>query len=78
MGSTPKDKSQPPDAPPRKDRRRRYDPDWEPPIPGKRRILASWDDYMALAKQIVARAMKVLSSEYDSKGVIKALLDVKY
>jgi pimeloyl-ACP methyl ester carboxylesterase len=32
-----------------------HDPDWEPPIPGKRRILASWDEYMALAKQIVGR-----------------------
>jgi pimeloyl-ACP methyl ester carboxylesterase len=36
-------------------RRRRHDPDWEPPIPGRRRVLATWDDYMALAKRIIAR-----------------------
>ncbi len=36
-------------------RRRRHDPDWEPPIPGRRRILTTWDDYMGLAKRIIAR-----------------------
>lgn len=36
-------------------RRRRHDPDWEPPIPGRRRVLTTWDDYMALAKRIIAR-----------------------
>jgi pimeloyl-ACP methyl ester carboxylesterase len=30
-------------------------PDWEPPIPGPRRILTNWDDYMALASRIVGR-----------------------
>ena len=42
-----------PGAAPR--RRRRHDPDWEPPIPGRRRVLTTWDDYMALAKRIIAR-----------------------
>lgn len=36
-------------------RRRRHDPDWEPPIPGRRRVLHSWDEYMALAKRIIER-----------------------
>ena len=36
-------------------RRPRHDPDWEPPIPGRRRVLTTWDDYMALAKRIIAR-----------------------
>jgi len=35
--------------------RRRHDPDWEPPIPGRRRVLKSWDEYMALAKRIIER-----------------------
>jgi len=39
----------------RAQRRRRHDPDWEPPIPGRRRVLTTWDDYMALAKKIIAR-----------------------
>jgi pimeloyl-ACP methyl ester carboxylesterase len=36
-------------------RRRRHDPDWEPPIPGRRRVLHTWDEYMALAKRIIER-----------------------
>ena len=36
-------------------RPRRHDPDWEPPIPGRRRSLKTWDEYMALAKRIVGR-----------------------
>ena len=40
-----------PDGPRR--RARRHDPDWEPPIPGRRRVLKTWDEYMALAKPIV-------------------------
>ena len=36
-------------------RARRHEPDWEPPIPGKRRVLKSWDEYMALAKRVVGR-----------------------
>jgi pimeloyl-ACP methyl ester carboxylesterase len=35
--------------------RRRHDPDWEPPIPGRRRVLKTWDEYMALAKRILDR-----------------------
>ncbi len=31
------------------------DPGWEPPVPGKRRIVTSWEQYMALAKRIVGR-----------------------
>ena len=31
------------------------DPSWEPPVPGKRRQVANWDQYMALAKNIVGR-----------------------
>lgn len=33
----------------------RHDPDWEPPIPGRRRVLHSWDEYMSLAKRIIER-----------------------
>jgi pimeloyl-ACP methyl ester carboxylesterase len=36
-------------------RRRRFNPDWEPPIPGRRRVLRTWDEYMALAKRIIER-----------------------
>ena len=36
-------------------RRRRHEPDWEPPIPGRRRVLKTWDEYMSLAKRITAR-----------------------
>ena len=32
-----------------------HDPDWEPPIPGRRRILRSWDEYLMMAKRIIAR-----------------------
>ena len=34
---------------------RRFEPDWEPPIPGRRRVLHNWDEYMALAKRIIER-----------------------
>jgi pimeloyl-ACP methyl ester carboxylesterase len=37
------------------ERRRRHDPDWEPPIPGRRRVLKTWDEYMALAKRVIQR-----------------------
>ena len=37
------------------ERRRRHDPDWEPPIPGRRRVLKTWNEYMALAKRIIER-----------------------
>ncbi|QJR16802.1 alpha/beta fold hydrolase [Usitatibacter palustris] len=33
----------------------RHDPDWEPPIPGRRRVIATWDDYMDIAKRVVGR-----------------------
>ena len=36
-------------------RARRHDPDWEPPIPGRRRVLKTLDEYMALAKRVVGR-----------------------
>jgi pimeloyl-ACP methyl ester carboxylesterase len=36
-------------------RRRRHEPDWEPSIPGRRRVLKTWDEYMALAKRIIER-----------------------
>jgi pimeloyl-ACP methyl ester carboxylesterase len=39
----------------RRPRVRRHEPDWEPPIPGRRRVLHTWDEYMALAKRIIAR-----------------------
>jgi pimeloyl-ACP methyl ester carboxylesterase len=32
-----------------------HDPDWEPPIPGRRRVLKTWDEYMTLAKRVIAR-----------------------
>jgi pimeloyl-ACP methyl ester carboxylesterase len=35
--------------------RRRHDPDWEPPIPGRRRVLNTWDEYMSMAKRIIER-----------------------
>ncbi len=28
---------------------------WEPPVPGQRRVLSSWSDYMALASRVVGR-----------------------
>ena len=36
-------------------RRRHHHPDWEPPIPGRRRVLKTWDQYMAMAKRIIER-----------------------
>ena len=36
-------------------RRKRHGPDWEPPIPGARRVLTSWDEYMSMAKRIIER-----------------------
>jgi pimeloyl-ACP methyl ester carboxylesterase len=33
----------------------RHAPDWEPPIPGRRRVLRNWDEYMTLAKRIIER-----------------------
>ena len=36
-------------------KRRRAAPDWEPPVPGRRRILANWDDYIAMAQRVVGR-----------------------
>ena len=36
-------------------RRRFHEPDWEPPIPGRRRVLTTWDEYMAMAKRIIER-----------------------
>jgi pimeloyl-ACP methyl ester carboxylesterase len=35
--------------------KRRHEPNWEPPIPGRRHVLNTWDEYMALAKRIVGR-----------------------
>jgi pimeloyl-ACP methyl ester carboxylesterase len=37
------------------ERRPRHDPDWEPPIPGRRRVLKTWDEYMSMAKRIIER-----------------------
>jgi pimeloyl-ACP methyl ester carboxylesterase len=36
-------------------RKRRHEPDWEPEILGRRRVLKSWDEYMAMAKRIIER-----------------------
>jgi len=36
-------------------RRKRHEPDWEPPIPGRRRLLKTWDEYMAMAKRVIER-----------------------
>lgn len=33
----------------------RFEPDWEPEIPGRRRVLHNWDEYMAMAKRIIER-----------------------
>jgi hypothetical protein len=46
----------------RAQRRRRHDPDWEPPIPGRRRVLTTWDDYMALAEEASSRASTTSST----------------
>ncbi len=32
-----------------------FDLSWEPPVRGKRRVLASWNDYIAMASQVVGR-----------------------
>jgi pimeloyl-ACP methyl ester carboxylesterase len=32
-----------------------FDPAWEPPVPGRRRVLTSWNEYLALASQVVGR-----------------------
>jgi pimeloyl-ACP methyl ester carboxylesterase len=44
----------PPRTPPEV-RRKRHGPDWEPAIPGKRRVLKTWDEYMSMAKRIIER-----------------------
>ena len=36
-------------------RRAKPGPDWEPPIPGRRHVLNSWDDYVEMARRIVGR-----------------------
>ena len=36
-------------------RRKRHEPNWEPPIPGRRRVLKTWDEYMSMAKRIIER-----------------------
>jgi pimeloyl-ACP methyl ester carboxylesterase len=32
-----------------------FDLAWEPPVPGRRRVLANWSEYVALASQVVGR-----------------------
>jgi len=32
-----------------------FDLAWEPPVPGRRRVLTNWNDYIALASQVVGR-----------------------
>ncbi len=32
-----------------------FDLAWEPPVPGRRRVLANWTEYVALASQVVGR-----------------------
>jgi pimeloyl-ACP methyl ester carboxylesterase len=32
-----------------------FDPAWEPPVPGRRRVLSSWNEYLAVASQVVGR-----------------------
>ena len=32
-----------------------FDLAWEPTVPGRRRVLASWNDYIAVASQVVGR-----------------------
>ena len=45
------------------EKRGRHDPNWEPPIPGRRRVLNNWDEYMAMAKRIIER----FDHEFDLK-----------
>jgi pimeloyl-ACP methyl ester carboxylesterase len=30
-------------------------PDWEPPVPGRRHVLANWDEYIEMARRVVGR-----------------------
>jgi pimeloyl-ACP methyl ester carboxylesterase len=32
-----------------------FDPSWEPPVHGRRRVLSSWNEYLAVASQVVGR-----------------------
>lgn len=32
-----------------------FDPSWEPPVHGRRRVLNSWNEYLAVASQVVGR-----------------------
>ncbi|MEQ1808170.1 MAG: hypothetical protein ABL900_22550, partial [Burkholderiaceae bacterium] len=32
-----------------------FDLAWEPPAPGRRRVLTNWNDYIAVASQVVGR-----------------------
>lgn len=32
-----------------------FDLDWEPPVPGRRRVMTNWHDYIAVASQVVGR-----------------------
>jgi pimeloyl-ACP methyl ester carboxylesterase len=32
-----------------------FDLAWEPPVPGRRRVLTNWNDYLAVASQVVGR-----------------------
>ncbi|MFZ3321748.1 MAG: alpha/beta hydrolase [Usitatibacter sp.] len=36
-------------------RRKRHEPTWEPPVPGRRLRLKTWDEYMAMAKRVIER-----------------------
>ena len=32
-----------------------FDLAWEPPVPGRRRVMTNWNDYIAVASQVVGR-----------------------
>jgi len=32
-----------------------FDPAWEPPVPGRRRVLTNWNEYIGVASQVVGR-----------------------
>jgi pimeloyl-ACP methyl ester carboxylesterase len=32
-----------------------FEPNWEPPVPGRRRVLRTWKEYMAVASEVVGR-----------------------
>jgi pimeloyl-ACP methyl ester carboxylesterase len=62
----PRDKDKPEDKRPDRSSTRSalVDPSWEPPIPGQRHHVTTWEEYMALAKKVVGRFHKEFELRY--------------